>query len=259
MKNIAQPVAYAGLSAQLLKLIAIAAMTVDHIAWAFVDSNSIAGILMHLVGRLTAPIMCFFIAEGYAHTRSVKRYAARLLIFSLVSWFPFLFFQAGGLPHGVMWFQMNMIFTLLLGLTALWIWDQVESGPLRVMITIALCLLSALGDWPIFGVLYILAFGRARGDFQKQAAWFSAVSAGMLLFCLMPYWTAVAVGGVTGFQPTLLNFLGEVGIHAGVFLALPLLSRYNGEKGGGKGSKWLFYLYYPIHLLIIGGLKYLLL
>ena len=67
-----------GLSAHTLKIIAIIAMTIDHIAWAFVDACSAAGILMHLVGRLTAPIMCFFIAEGYAHTRNANRYALRL-------------------------------------------------------------------------------------------------------------------------------------------------------------------------------------
>lgn len=246
-----------GLSAQTLKLIAIAAMTVDHIAWAFVVSDSVAGILMHLIGRLTAPIMCFFIAEGYAHTRSVQRYAGRLLIFALISWFPFLFFEAGGLPSGIMWLQMNMIFTLFLGLINLWVWDQVEETPLRVLITILLCLLSTLGDWPIFGVLYILAFGRGRGNFKKQAFWFSMVSVGMVLFCLTPYLMATVLQGFTGFKPTLLNFLGDVGMQAGVFLALPLLHRYNGQKGGGKRSKWLFYIYYPAHLLIIGLIEFL--
>ena len=38
-----------GLSAHTLKIIAIIAMTIDHIAWAFVDACSAAGILMHLL------------------------------------------------------------------------------------------------------------------------------------------------------------------------------------------------------------------
>lgn len=54
-----------GITSDLLKLIAIIAMTVDHIAWAFVPFGSIAGQLMHVIGRLTAPIMCFMVAEGY--------------------------------------------------------------------------------------------------------------------------------------------------------------------------------------------------
>ena len=54
-----------GLSAHTLKIIAIIAMTIDHIAWAFVDACSAAGILMHLVGPypqrqpLCAAAACF--------------------------------------------------------------------------------------------------------------------------------------------------------------------------------------------------------
>ena len=62
-----------GITSDLLKLIAIIAMTVDHIAWAFVPFGSIAGQLMHVIGRLTAPIMCFMVAEGYYKTRNVKK------------------------------------------------------------------------------------------------------------------------------------------------------------------------------------------
>jgi TraX protein. len=55
-----------------LKYLAIVAMVVDHVAWAFVPTVSLLGQLMHLFGRLTGPLMAFFLAEGYAHTRDVK-------------------------------------------------------------------------------------------------------------------------------------------------------------------------------------------
>lgn len=245
------------LSAHTLKIIAIIAMTIDHIAWAFVDTYSIAGILMHLIGRLTAPIMCFFVAEGYAHTRNAGRYALRLLIFALISWFPFIFFEAGGLPPLYMLFQMNMIYTLFLSLLALIVCDQVKEVPIRVLIIIILCLLSAMGDWPIFGVLYVLAFSKNRGNFKKQAFWFSIVSVFMLLFFDVPYMLARTMPG-TGLRLDFLSFMGTVGMQAGVFLALPLLYRYNGQKGGGKNSKWLFYIYYPAHLTLLGILQMLL-
>ena len=57
-----------GLTAFQLKLIAITAMLIDHLAWYYVDLDTGLGQLLHMVGRLTAPIMCFFIAEGYRHT-----------------------------------------------------------------------------------------------------------------------------------------------------------------------------------------------
>lgn len=56
-------------TANTLKLIAITAMLIDHIAWKFVDTATPLGILMHVVGRLTMPIMCYFVAEDFFHTR----------------------------------------------------------------------------------------------------------------------------------------------------------------------------------------------
>ena len=74
-----------------LKYLAVLAMLLDHIAWAFVPTASVLGQLMHTVGRLTAPIMLYFLAEGYVHTRSLPRYAGRLALFTLISWSPAAF------------------------------------------------------------------------------------------------------------------------------------------------------------------------
>ena len=52
-----------------LKYIAVIAMLADHIALAFVGMNNPAGVIMRVIGRLTAPIMCYFLAEGFFHTR----------------------------------------------------------------------------------------------------------------------------------------------------------------------------------------------
>lgn len=87
-----------GLSANTLKYIAIAAMLIDHIAWCFVDTYSVLGQIMHVIGRLTAPIMCYFIAEGYYYTRNVKKYLLRLGLFALISWAPFTFMEFGTFP-----------------------------------------------------------------------------------------------------------------------------------------------------------------
>ena len=63
-----------GFSRTQLQYLAIVAMVVDHTAWGFVEFYSPLGQLMHLFGRLTLPIMCFFIAEGFRHTSDLKRY-----------------------------------------------------------------------------------------------------------------------------------------------------------------------------------------
>ena len=102
------------LSGNALKLIAIAAMTVDHLTWVIFPGyqTNVGILLLHSIGRLTAPIMCFFIAEGYYYTHDRKRYAARLFLFALISHFAYNF--AFGIPFapfrtgifnqtGVMW------------------------------------------------------------------------------------------------------------------------------------------------------------
>ena len=81
------------LDANMLKLIAILAMTADHLAWLLCPGYSTVPIalFLHVIGRLTCPIMCYFIAEGYHYTRSVRRYAARLFIFAFISHFAYIF------------------------------------------------------------------------------------------------------------------------------------------------------------------------
>ena len=68
-----------GLTGNALKLIAIAAMTLDHVLWILFPGYQHMWWLLalHAIGRITAPIMWFFIAEGYLHTHDFKKYALR--------------------------------------------------------------------------------------------------------------------------------------------------------------------------------------
>ena len=67
---------YKILDANAIKLIAIVAMTIDHIAWAVYPGcpHQWTPVLMHIIGRITMPTMCFFVAEGFFHTRNVNKY-----------------------------------------------------------------------------------------------------------------------------------------------------------------------------------------
>ena len=68
-------------NANTIKVIAILAMTIDHIAWLLFPGypKEPLPLLMHILGRITCPIMCYFIAEGYHHTRDVKNIPAGCL------------------------------------------------------------------------------------------------------------------------------------------------------------------------------------
>ena len=82
-----------GLSGNALKVIAIVAMTIDHLAWVGIETYEQAEtptqIFLHCIGRLTAPMMIFFVAEGYHHTHDFRRYLRRLIMLCLTR-LPFL-------------------------------------------------------------------------------------------------------------------------------------------------------------------------
>jgi len=236
------------LSADIIKYIAAAAMLIDHIAWCFVDTYTAAGMIMHTIGRITAPIMCYFIAEGYHYTKNVKKYLLRLGIFAAISWIPFNYMECGVLPFGAGWLRLmqSVIFTFFLGLLALAaIHKETIPKAVRAIIVILLCIISVIGDWPVLGVVWIILFDRYRGNFKKQAAAF-AVSSVVLITLL-----CIAIMGMP---------LAEVLFQYGVLLALVPLYFYNGGKGRGGGfNKWFFYVFYPLHMLLLGLIKYVIL
>lgn len=86
-----------GLSGNALKVIAIVAMTIDHLAWmgieTYVQAETPLQIFLHSIGRLTAPIMFFFVAEGYHYTHNYRRYLGRLFMLAVVSHFAFCYFN----------------------------------------------------------------------------------------------------------------------------------------------------------------------
>ena len=73
-----------------VKYIAVIAMVIDHIAYMFMPGPSIVYIMMRFAGRVTGPVMAYFIAEGYRYTRSRRKYITRLILCALFSWIPFI-------------------------------------------------------------------------------------------------------------------------------------------------------------------------
>lgn len=243
-----------GFHANRLKLIAIAAMTADHIAWAMFPgyTRALLPVLMHILGRITCPIMCYFIAEGYHHTKNIRKYTARLFFFSIISHFAYVFFSAGPgdwrayVPFfsGQILNQTSVIWALAWGLVMLRIaFSETIPDNARAVLIMLVCLLAFPSDWSCIASLCILAFGTNRTDFNKQMFW--------MVFYVGMY------AAVYCFSLDLLYGL----IQMAVVLAIPLLRLYNGQLGGSpRGNrmmKWAFYLYYPLHLLVLGWLRWM--
>ncbi|WOC33400.1 MULTISPECIES: TraX family protein [Caproicibacterium] len=225
-----------GLSASAIKWFAIACMLIDHIAWAFVPTLSAAGFALHAFGRITAPCMCFFLAEGYHYTHNVRKYLLRLGVFALLSWPCYSYFESGTLRP-----ETGMIWTLFFSLLAILSYDRIQNTALRVLAIAGCIAATLLGDWPIFGVVFTLVFWIYRGDFKKQALGF-ILSA---LVCAAFF--------------SQLRSMRLFAMQLCVLLALFPLALYNGRRGGEthpRLNKWAFYIFYPVHLLLLGLLEF---
>jgi hypothetical protein len=230
-----------GFNANTLKLVAISAMTVDHLTWLFLPGYRIDAVALslHVIGRLTAPIMMFFMAEGYFHTKNVQKYIFRMFIFAIPSHFAFaLMFDKCFIPfQNSVFDQTSVMWTFALGLTALAI-DQSKNPELKTWhkyLLVCGCLVAAFcANWSTPAAVSILYMGRNRGNFKKQMLWL------IIFIALYTLMYAVFRNLVYGI------------IQMAVVLAIPLLNKYNGERGEWKGMKWLFYIYYPAHLAILG-------
>lgn len=240
MTQLQLPQKFRLLDGSFLKTIAVLTMLIDHTAagiiWLSVIKPAVplekgSGLyrlyliyrLMRGIGRIAFPIFCFMLTEGFRYTRSRKSYALRLLLFALLSEIPFDL----GLYHRVFYpGHQNVIFTLLLGFLLMWGWDisgqKIRSALLsdlvRFLVLIGICLAAFLlkTDYDFRGILLISVLYLLRYSPLAQ------LTAGALVM----YWEWPAV-----------------------LIAFPLLALYSGKKG--KGSKYFFYLFYPLHLLLL--------
>lgn len=223
-----------------LKLLASLCMLLDHIGVVFFEARltaagyelltnmllntPLAGIsllytALRLIGRLAFPLYAYQLAEGTQHTRNTGRYLLRLALFALLSELPFDLALQGG--HFT-WQAQNVYWTLLLGAGAIFAYQRTEqsiwlkwTGPLAAAATATLL----RTDYGWYGVLVILLFFLIRQDSQKRAAW-----------VVIPLAMQVTAP-----------------------LALLPITHANGEKG--RGWKWPFYLFYPVHLLALYALR----
>ena len=245
---------YKILNSNELKLVAIIAMTVDHIAWAMFDGYPTAPlpIFMHIIGRLTCPIMCYFIAEGYHYTKNINKYTFRLFAFAFVSHFAYIFASNAFVDfksfipfyYGDFLNQTSVMWSLAWGLVMLRIADSKNIKlTCKVLLVILICIITLPSDWSCIASLCIMAIGTNRGNFKKQMAWMIFYVA---LYSLVYFFAIDKVYGV---------------LQMGVILSIPIIAMYNGSRGKNekinKFMKWFFYIFYPAHLFVIGLINYL--
>lgn len=229
-----------GLNSNQIKFIAIIAMTIDHITWLlFPGCQKIWWVMgLHAIGRLTAPIMWFFIAEGFHYTKNVKKYILRLFVFAIISHFAYNF--AGGIPfipNG--FFNMTSVMWSLAWAVVLMVIFTTEKLPqwAKILLIILICFITFPADWSSIAAMCPVYLYLNRNDFKKQ-------SIAMLI------WVSIYSIVYFVFMDKLYGILQMC-----TLLSLLILKQYNGERGQWKGMKWVFYLYYPAHLFLIGIIR----
>ena len=232
------------LNSNHLKIIAIIAMTIDHIADLLYPGmpNIFISNVMHIIGRLTAPIMFFFICEGYHYTKNVKNYISRLFIFALISHFAYCFaFGVNFIPFstGDIFNQTSIMWTLAWAVVALHVLHGKNNLKewQKWLLIILINLITFSSDFSSIAVMAILFMYDRRGNLKNQM---TSMMAWLTLYALISYLFVSKTYGLIAMT---------------AILVYPLLKNYNGKRGKAKWLKWFFYLYYPLHLIIIGALR----
>ena len=231
-----------GLNSNQLKLIAIFAMTIDHVTWMLYPGCQHVWWLLglHAIGRITAPIMWFFLAEGFFYTRNRMKYAGRLFLFALISHFAYNF--AGGIPFlpSGLFNQTSVMWSLAWSVVLMSCYEHDEFSQWRkLLFTAFVCLITFPSDWSCIAAMCPAFLYSHRGNFRKQ-------SADLVLWtCFYAVVYFFAIDRIYGV------------LQMCTVLSIPLLRLYNGQRGSWKPMKWVFYFYYPAHLVVIGILRVL--
>lgn len=240
-----------------LKIIAIAAMVLDHIAFAFIPYGTAPAIILHVIGKITGPVMFFSAVEGYHHTKNINRYMSRLAVFAVISWFPFLYFHYGGVISDMSFMRPNVIYTIFLGVLAIRVRrsERLRNPAIKALIILTLVILCVPADWGCTGISIIIVFDYFYGNFRYQA----------FAYCMIVLLDMNVLSLITHpFFGLFYDHIFDINIdyylysieNVGAFLPIALLSLYKGQHGTHNSiSKWFFYIFYPLHLLVLGFLQ----
>ena len=236
-----------GISGSSLKLIAIIAMLIDHIGAIVLERMLRLGntglermeigidlsglyviyLVMRLIGRLGFPIFCFLLIEGMQYTKDIKKYALRLFLFAVISEVPF---DLGFAGSGIYWQYQNVFFTLFIGLLVMIGFRKLEDSK----------------KWGTISgyLLYLLVLGVGMGAAELLQTDYSAM--GVLTIAAMYQYRRKRVLSA-GIGCAILTVMSILEVTA--FATLLPICLYNGKRGWN--IKWLFYAFYPVHILVL--------
>lgn len=238
-----------GLDSFHLKLIAIIAMVINHVGngFDFMEKFPVVFWFTEFIGKLTFPIMAFLLIEGFKYTSNRRKYATRLALFSLISVVPFHIYFYENFDIGIGELTNNVLFTLLIGLLMMISYEKTQSRLLHVLIVFISMMLTAKSDWAIFGIVIIFAYYIIADEDKRIKFPTYYIAIPMVLMSIFLKFASPEAGNEDiAWSPYIASTM------LGLALTIPVLSRYNGERGySPKWVKYGYYIFYPGHLIIL--------
>lgn len=223
-------------SRTFLQWIAVVTMLFDHIGCILISSEQYPELysLLRIVGRLSFPIFCFLLAQGVCYTSNIRKYIIRIAVFAVLAEIPFNLALFGRIYYPN---RQSVMMTLLIGLLVLSVLKKVTESNQSVHYKWAICFLAIFAgcmtasllktDYSFWGVLWITSFYLLRNHFRPRIACITAIALGMGSFEI----------------PALFALYFTENYH-------PLSKK--------KMPKYVLYLFYPVHLLLLYGIQRLL-
>lgn len=257
-----------------IKLLMMFVMTLGHVGWAFVPTDTLLSQLLHFCARMTVVLACFLVVEGFYKTHNLKAYLKRLFGFALIAQLPYTLYawgfeEVGLLPmrfmeHGNVLFGLGFALCVLICLQnseagkalpnqrspndaiVLLSWlPKIAKNIVLGFCIVGLSVLSLWSDWGIAVVLWVLAY------FYGGVYGFGILS--VLFFGLSIIMGHKALGDNV-FLPINASQLMDYG----VLLAVPVVAWYHKYQHrspmGYRLPRLLFYWYYALHLLVLAVL-----
>lgn len=223
------------LDTNFLKIVAIICMAIDHIGKVFFPDN----ITMAVIGRIAFPLFAYCLVVGCLYTSNFKRYILRLSIFAIVSQPIFnMAFHPTWEQFLQEFFSVNIFFTLIAGVLAVRALMNIKKNWWMLLITVAMEILIGL-DYGFYGIILMVIFYLCRNK-----SWLSALLA--LAWMLWNF----SVGDFL--------HIGPIGVDQQFFAVLALPFIYFHTHINPKINKYFFYVFYPVHLLLIFILRMIL-
>ena len=251
-----------------LKILAVIFMTIDHIAMFFVPATTMAFKVLRIIGRISFPIFAFLIIESFFKTKNRWKFAGRLLIIGVIMDAATAIFSRGNYIGNTLtaFGLMVVMLTLLeyknwyslgaLPIASLYILQCFDFFPIKIEYGF-FGLLLMLGFYGVHKAidLYLVKLSKATNtDLESTKVIYERKYKN--IFCAV---TLVAVNlifylifRIDNNSPLLLPMfdISQWSILGALFIVF-----YNGKRGfNNKYMNDAFYLYYPLHLLLLWGI-----